>query len=52
MGLLILLALCFYAFIAWAPQQLQQMCLALTWGLCLLGIAGMFLYYLGRFLLS
>ena len=52
MTLLIILALVFYGFIAWAPQQVQQMCLALTWGLFLLGTAGLFLYYLGRFLLS
>ena len=52
MGFLILLFLAFFAFIAWAPQQVQQMCLALTWGLCLFGTAGLFIYYLGRFLFS
>lgn len=52
MELLVLLALGFYAFIALAPVQVHQMFLAFTWGACLLGTAGMFLYYLGRFLLS
>lgn len=52
MGFLILLFLGFFAFIAWAPQQVQQMCLALAWGLFLLGTAGLFLSYLGRFLFS
>ena len=52
MGVLLLLMLCFYAFIAWAPRQVQQMFLGLTWGLFLLGTAGMFLYYLSSFLLA
>lgn len=52
MEFLVLLALGFYAFIALAPVQVHQMFLAFTWGACLLGIAGMFLYYLGRILFS
>jgi len=52
MGVLVLLALGFYAFIALTPVQVHQMFLAFTWAACLLGIAGMFLYYLGRILFS
>lgn len=52
MGFLVLMALGFYAFIALTPVHVHQMFLAFTWGACLLGTAGLFLYYLGRFLLS
>lgn len=52
MGALILLMLCFYAFIAWAPQQVQQMFLAASWAFGMLIFVLVMLYYLGRFLLT
>ena len=52
MGALALLLLCFYAFIAWAPQQVQQMFLAWTWLLGGLWFVGMILYGLGSLLFA
>ena len=52
MGLLILLALGFYAFIAWAPVHVQQMFLAFTWFLMGLSIVVVVLQGLGRLLFS
>ena len=52
MGFLLLLMLCFFAFIAWAPAQGQQAFLAISWGLMLLSFAVTMLYGLGRYLLA
>jgi hypothetical protein len=38
MEFLILLMLAFYAFIAWAPEEVTKMALAGVWGLMLVGI--------------
>jgi hypothetical protein len=44
MEFLVLLMIGLYAFIAWAPEQLTQACLAAVWGLMLVSAVVSVLY--------